>query len=141
MDGEVSGKSPADKVGDGLSETKEVEEDQRNSTGHQQCFGSYCSALTKRRGRGLRRPWEPLSWPRGLGEQGTCSTGISANVECLSGGLTHLSVESIDLSVEELVGLLGVRVVQEIVLDLLRLGRHGDGSDSVSFHYLAWGEV
>ena len=38
--------------------------------------------------------------------------------------VAHLSIEAVDLSVEELGGLLSVGVVEEVLLDLLGLGGH-----------------
>jgi hypothetical protein len=38
--------------------------------------------------------------------------------------VTYLRVELVDLTREELVGLLGVGVVDKVVFDLLRLGCH-----------------
>lgn len=47
---------------------------------------------------------------------------LEQSIVCRSS--TYLAIQRVDLARQEPVGLLGVRVVKEVVLDLLRLGGH-----------------
>jgi len=95
LDGEVRGQSPSDDVGNRLSEAEHVEEDQ-DDRGSAESENTVCL-------------WDP----------GPCLE-VSEH-----GVLAELGIERADLSRDKLVCLLGVRVLKEVLLNLLRL-RHID---------------
>lgn len=93
-DREIGGKSPSNQVGNGRSETEQVEEDQ----GH----------------KGEGETEDTVS----LGDLGL---GLEVVEEAVFG---ELLVKDTELSVGNLGRLLDVGVVEEVLLDLLRLSRH-----------------
>jgi len=94
LDREVSGESPTDQVGYGGGEAKHVEEDQDD-------------------GRD------------GKTEDTVCLGNLRSGFNVTEDRVfVKLSIQRVHLASDDLVGLLDIRVVEEVLLDLLRLGGH-----------------